>query len=137
MLGRLLARSGRLPEAAAEFEQLIELEEARPAGADRDRLAEAYVNLCDVQLSLRDLGGAERACTRSLAMFPGEADPHYNMAMLRMLLGDPDGALDYLEEDVALGDRDHEYLLGDEVFLPLRGDPRFQGLVETMRAEPR
>jgi tetratricopeptide (TPR) repeat protein len=133
-LGRLLDRAGRLAEAAAEFRQVIDREEARPEGPDPARLGLAYLNLCDVQLRRRDLAGAERPCARSVEVSPGQADPHYNMATLRMLLGDREGALEHLERDVALGDHDHEYLLEDPVFPPLHDDPRFREIVESMRA---
>jgi Flp pilus assembly protein TadD len=133
-LGLLLVRRGRLAEAAAAFEEVIAREEAREGGADPDRLADVYINLCDLHLTGRDLEAAERACSRSLELSPGEPVPHYNMAMLRMLRGDRDGALNSLRRNVELGDRDHAYLLEDEVFRPLHGDARFRELVETMRA---
>ena len=51
--------------------------------------------------------------------------------------GETDGALDSLEKDVELGDTDHEYLLADEAFAPLRAHPRFRALIRRMSGAAR
>ena len=84
-------------------------------------------------ISGSDLDDAEFACGKALALDPAEPLNHYNMAMFRMLSGDPNGALAALEKDVQLGDDEVEESLREEIFAPLRDGPRFRALVERMR----
>jgi tetratricopeptide (TPR) repeat protein len=132
-LGRLLVKRGRLEQAAAEFSEILRREESHPGGPDTGAHGRALRNLCDVRLQQKDLVAAEPVCRRSVELFPDEPIGYYNLAMLRMLSGDPEGALAHLERDAELGDTDFDYLLGDEVFAPLRADRRFQALVQRMR----
>jgi Flp pilus assembly protein TadD len=67
---------------------------------------------------------------------PSNPTNHYNLAGVYALLDRPDEALASLQEDFALGDRDHQYLAADAWFVSLHGDPRFEALLETMKTTP-
>ena len=54
----------------------------------------------------------------------------YNLACSYALVNDADNALRTLEEAICLGYRDHEHMLEDPDLSSLKGDPRFDRLLE-------
>ncbi len=135
-LGVLLIETRREDEAIAQFVETIRYEEPRE-GRDAEELRIGYTNLCDAYLSRKDAAAAEKPCEKTVEMSPDNPISHYNLALYRMLTGETDGALDSLEKDVELGDTDHEYLLTDEAFAPLRAHPRFRALIRRMSGAAR
>ena len=128
----MYVKTGRLEEAGVAFQEVIRREMAQ-AEPDAGHVGLAYVNLCDIALIRRNLEDAGPTCATAVEWRPNSATTHYNLAVFRMLSGDRTGALDSLKRDVDLGDSDHVYLLEDDAFLPLHGDPRFKALIEEMR----
>jgi tetratricopeptide (TPR) repeat protein len=60
-----------------------------------------------------------------LDVTPGSPALLYNLACLEALAGEPDRALELLNEAVACADRFREYAQTDEDFASIRDDPRF------------
>ena len=91
---------------------------------------------------LIDLGDAERArewIARSLAIAPDDILTQYNAACAYSRLGDADVALNLLER--ALRSRAslpnwRQWIEHDPDFNPLRGDPRFQKIIDTIGGQP-
>ncbi|MEZ5975243.1 MAG: hypothetical protein R3F17_15435 [Planctomycetota bacterium] len=71
---------------------------------------------------------------RLVALSPKHPVAHYNLACSRALTEDAPGALDSLERAVRLGFHDADYVLADPDLVSLHGFPRFQSLVQTLRA---
>lgn len=77
------ARQGRLPEAAAAYDEAIALD---------PRLAEAFFNSGLVLLDMDSLARAEGQFARAAAIRPGYPEAHYYLGVARELRGDPTGA---------------------------------------------
>lgn len=80
-----------------------------------------------------DLEAAAVAHERAAAFASQRPRALYNLACARALLGQTAPALDALERAVEAGFRDAGTLAGDQDLASLRGDPRFQALVESLR----
>ena len=113
---------------------------SRRPGADFARTAAgsdvydaALTNVCDAQITVRRLQEALATCGRLTEMHPDRAVVFYNLAGVYGLLGRDDEALAALERDLALGDRDWEYLAADPWFERLRAHPRFAAIVAEMK----
>ena len=81
------------------------------------------------------MGQRERAAQwagRAREMDPEEPSILYNVACVYSLLGQVDTALDCLEEAVAHGFSDRQWLMHDSDFDALRNNPRFQALLKRM-----
>ena len=81
------------------------------------------------------MGQRERASQwagRAREMDPEEPSILYNVACVYSLLGQADTALDCLEEAVAHGFSDRQWLMHDSDFDALRNNPRFQALLKRM-----
>lgn len=87
-------------------------------------------------LSLHLAGDLEAAAVahERAAAFPAQRPRAlYNLACARALLGQSDAALAALDQAVEAGFRDAGSLAGDEDLASLRGEPRFQALVDRLR----
>ena len=84
---------------------------------------------------MRNIQEAEEACSTCVELFPDKPTSHYNLATLKMLNQDREGALGSLARNVELGDLEFDYLETDPIFFPLRGDLEFQALLAKMRLE--
>jgi tetratricopeptide (TPR) repeat protein len=138
-LGVILADRGDYDQARGHFEAVLDsLEglgiENAPGDPDFIYLLDASINICDYYLQIQDVKTAATRCEGVVRMAPEDPDAHYNVAMLRMLQGNEDAALDELERDIELGDDDYEYLEGDPTFEAIRDRPRFRALLDRMRA---
>jgi serine/threonine protein kinase/Flp pilus assembly protein TadD len=122
-------------------------EEARQARQDSLRTAERHLQLHpdDVRAiylganALYELGErtlAREWASRALSMDPEEPSVLYNVACAYALLGEIDTALDCLEKAVGQGSGYREWIENDPDFASLRGNPRFQTLVERLTANP-
>lgn len=57
-------------------------------------------------------------------------DNYYNAACVFSIIGDKDKAFGYLQEAIRLGFREVELLKVDKDLEPIRGDPRWQRVLE-------
>ena len=86
------------------------------------------VSLCRIGRVEEGLRWAERA----LELDQEDAGVRYNAACLYALAGQPEQALDRLEEAVSVGFGNRDWLAKDPDLEPLRDDPRFIRLTEDM-----
>lgn len=126
-----------IAEALAEYDRVIELCVVAGADAEEEVYASVMINKCDALIAIGDLSQALESCRAAVDVGPEDPIGHYNLAGVYALMGHPDEALQALERDFELGDRDHLYLSADPWFDSLRGDPRFQSLLERMREASR
>lgn len=71
---------------------------------------------------------------RLVRLVPEDPTARYNLACSLALTGKVEEALDSLELAVELGYSDGPFLAADQDLAPLRGEPRFQALLETLHA---
>lgn len=93
--------------------------------------------LAELGQVLTRLGHYERglAVDRQLVrLVPENPTAHYNLACSLARLERRDEALDALEQSVARGYADPEYMQADEDLENLRGEPRFRELVRRLEA---
>jgi serine/threonine protein kinase/Flp pilus assembly protein TadD len=142
-LGASLMEQNRLqaepdPELMAEaidhYETALALRKLEAENVD-DLYIEVQVNLCDGLLQLGNIQRALEVCSAVAALVPDDPVSHYNLAGAYALANRPEQALEELEKDFELGDRDWVYLSEDRWFDSLRDNPRFSDLVARMKAE--
>ena len=66
---------------------------------------------------------------------PIQMQAHYTYGDGLSILGRPDEAFQQLQQAAQLGFKDADQLATDEDFKPLRSDPRFPGLLESIRKQ--
>ncbi|TRZ85380.1 hypothetical protein D4R89_12365 [bacterium] len=126
-LAQALAYAGRIDEAKLNFEQVAKTE-AVPLS---DLSALFYQALEGNRSRVQELL-ASNATLREAAK-TDEWFPNFIAACL-VQVGDNDGALEWLERAITWGFSNHRFLSEHSRFLaPLRGDPRFQALMERAR----
>jgi TolB-like protein/Flp pilus assembly protein TadD len=86
------------------------------------------VSLCRIGRLEEGLHWAEQA----LAIDPDDAGVRYNVACLYALEGEPDRAIDCLEEAIRVGFGNKGWIEQDPDLTPIREHPRFQGLLESL-----
>jgi tetratricopeptide (TPR) repeat protein len=125
-LGLGLQLKGRFSEAIAEYKKAAELnDDPYVVGL----LAQAYARLGRRDEALKLLDQLQQVATRRYV-------PSYSFALVHTALGEDDRAIDYLER--AYRDRaasDLSYIKFDALLDPLRGDPRFEALVQKIVRE--
>jgi tetratricopeptide (TPR) repeat protein len=125
----------RIAEATGHYRRALEIwHAAAPDSVPAGPYANALANTCDAEIQLGDLERALAVCLEVTRVVPGSALGFYNLAGAYALSDRPADALGALERDVELGDRDWAYLAADPWFETLHGDPRFERLLERMRA---
>jgi len=122
-LGEVLQFKGQLTEAIAEYKKAAELNDDPFVLA---LLAQAYAQLGQRDEALKMLGQLQQLATRRYVT-------SYSFALVHIALGEKDKAIDWLERSY----RDHAgpdiALIKVDPFLDsLRGDPRFQALVQNI-----
>lgn len=89
-------------------------------------------------LALAHLGERDRAqewADRALAIDPEDTVAHYNIACMHSILGNVEQAIDLLEKVVPLSSSTHLlWFKNDPDLEPVRGHPRYQKLLETIKA---
>jgi tetratricopeptide (TPR) repeat protein len=128
--------SKQAAEATALYGEVIRMRESNPAGVDEEAFAAAMENQCDALIQLRELEKALEVCRDIARRHPDRANAHYNLAGVLALSGRPEEAIQALEEDFKLGDRDWQYLGADGWFESMRARPQFQALLQRMKSTP-
>jgi TolB-like protein/tRNA A-37 threonylcarbamoyl transferase component Bud32 len=120
------AALGRQAEAEAAYRRALQVAaDHLELNPDDPRAATMRaVSLCRLGNREEGLRWAERA----RAIDPGDAGVLYNVACLYALEGQPDSALDLLEEAVRAGFGAREWIAHDPDLESLRGLPRFEAL---------
>ena len=124
-LGEALELKGQLHEALAEYKKAAELnDDPLVLGL----LAQAYAKLGQRDEALKMLDELQQLAKRRYVA-------NYSFALVHIALGEKDKAIDYLEH--AYRDRGGPEISGikvDPMLDPLRGDPRFEALVQKVFA---
>jgi tetratricopeptide (TPR) repeat protein len=128
-------RRQQIEAATVHYRRALELWRATaPENVPAGPYANALANTCDAEIQLGDLERALAVCLEVTEVTPESALGFYNLAGAYALSDRREEALAALERDVELGDRDWAYLAADAWFEKLRGEPRFERLLERMRA---
>lgn len=118
----------RLDRLGQEFLAEVLTREVR----DRPRNAPALVTLGMVLTQLGRHAEGLEVDRRLVELAPEDSTARYNLACSLALTGDPEGALDQLEEAVRLGYDDAAHLAADGDLVSLRGHPRFAALLSAL-----
>jgi adenylate cyclase len=124
-LGKVLQFKGQLTEAIAEYKKAAELDDDPFV---LGLLAQAYAKLGQRDEALKMLGQLQQLATRRYVT-------SYSFALVHIALGEKDKAIDWLER--AYRDRagpDIALIKVDPFLDDLRGDPRFEALVQKVVA---
>jgi len=124
-LGEVLQFKGQLTEAIAEYKKAAELDDDPFV---LGLLTQAYAKLGQRDEALKMLGQLQQLATRRYVT-------SYSFALVHIALGEKDKAIDWLER--AYRDRagpDIALIKVDPFLDPLRGDPRFEVLVQKVVA---
>jgi tetratricopeptide (TPR) repeat protein len=123
--GAVLSELGRLKEAVTVLKQATDLE---------PKCAGAWYDLGLAHARLKHRKQARRCFLKSLKLEPGRAWPHYDLACLDALEGNPNAAFRHLQEAVLRGFREVAHLRRDADLRSLRRDARWRDLVRTLTA---
>ena len=130
-LGQSLAQAGRDEEAKAVFEQAV----ATKAGIISD--------ICTLYClaAAGDRSGVQEALdANTLLQEAAKTDEYFPnfIAACLALVGDHHGAVDWLDRSIAWGFSNHRFLSEhSRLHAPLRGDPRFEAMMEHAREKQR
>src|SRR5438552_1617324 len=120
-LGEVLQFKGQLTEAIAEYKKAAELDDDPFV---LGLLAQAYAKLGQRDEALKMLGQLQQLATRRYVT-------SYSFALVHIALGEKDKAIDWLERSYRDRAGPDIALIKVDPFLdPLRGDPRFESLVQ-------
>jgi tetratricopeptide (TPR) repeat protein/predicted Ser/Thr protein kinase len=120
---RILEQGGRPEEAIEEYRRVMQVD-------DEPRIRAGYA--CALALvGRKDEARAEIAALEALPPF--SAVPHYALAGPYAVLGDLDAAFAELEQGFTEHDRAMVWMRVNPRFDSLRGDPRYDSLVERMK----
>jgi TolB-like protein/Tfp pilus assembly protein PilF len=124
-LGEALQLTGRLKEAIPEFQRAVELNNDPYSIA---MLAQGYARNGQTD-------EARKLLARLNEMAKSAEVPEYALAVAYTSLGEKDRAIEVLEHGFAGGNKSYLFLLPGDPFLDdLRGDPRFEALVQKIIA---
>ena len=96
--------------------------------------ARAYHLGAGTLVALGEVDRAKRWLHRAIEIDPDDPIVLYNVACNLATLGEVDGAIEYLARVVEAGTISRAWILNDEDLANLRGDPRYEKLVETLKA---
>ncbi len=125
VFGFCLFYAGRLKEARAEFKRALELNV-------RDRWASC--NLGQALVALGEMAEARRLVREIEQRAPHEPIPLLGIAIVHHWLGDDDSALTWLERSLEARDYWLVMLRHDPSMLRLRGNARFQAVIQRIGA---
>jgi adenylate cyclase len=131
------------------YNSLGRKQDAKEAARKGAKLAERQLTLHPDDAKAAELGSgalieiaefdrAREWVARALALEPDNPITHYNAACSYALLGDIDKAFELLESGTAMGGPEwHRWVEHDSMLDPLRHDPRYPTLLETIRKRER
>ena len=130
--------------ATSSYRSLGQLDKMKEAAREGLRRAERHLELNprDVRAlylgagALEMQGDVEKGlewATRALALEPEDAGTYYNIACFYAIVGDPEKAIECLEKALHHGFAQKEWLVNDSDLDPLRANPRFQSLLNSMK----
>jgi tetratricopeptide (TPR) repeat protein len=125
-LGMALYYEGKLDEAQTELDRAVTL--GHDSEDDTPRLLAAFL--------YASRGRRENIDARLLQYRPEQivdGDAAYWLGGIHALLGDRQGALDWLKRSVALGDVNYPWFERDKNYDTLRGDPEYQTIMARVR----
>jgi TolB-like protein/Flp pilus assembly protein TadD len=88
-----------------------------------------------IQAELGQHEQARRSATRALQLEPDDGIVAYNLACMYAVMKEPDRAVDLLQRSTVGGRINLAWLEHDATLAPLRGHPRFDGLLEELRSK--
>ncbi len=124
-LGRQEERRALAPQALRVIEKHLELHP--------DDMRAVYFG-AGQWTALGERGQALAWAQRALEMLPGDTAVRYNVACIFAQEGRPDEALDLIEQNVAAGWGNADWLRNDPDMASIRDLPRFRALVERIPA---
>jgi TolB-like protein len=141
--GVLLARGGEHAAAIEVLEPLVRAESpadspmlpGAPEYFTPHALAWAYLQRGEREKSMTLLSKLEEACGDGGAPGMRSSDDRYTCAETALLRGDPDTALQRLEQAIAAGWREYYLRAGDPYWAPLRDHPRYKALMAQVKAD--
>jgi TolB-like protein/Tfp pilus assembly protein PilF len=120
-LGEALQLKGQLTEAIVEYRAAVELND--------DPLALAFLGQAYARAGQKD--DAQKIFGRLTEEAKSRYVSRYSLALVRLGLGDKEGAIDALEQALGNGEGADVYIIRVDPFLDdLRGHPRFEALAE-------
>jgi len=122
-LGLYHERLGEMGKAEAHMMEALKGDPNNP------RALYSYASL---YYATDDLETAEELLARAVATDAGYSPALSALASIRARRGDYAASLDYMEQAVAAGERDHEHFANALEFAPLRDNPRFRKLLNRM-----
>jgi len=88
-----------------------------------------------IQAELGQHEQARRSAERALQLEPDDGIVAYNLACMYAVMKEPDRAVDLLQRSTVGGRINLAWLEHDATLAPLRGHPRFDGLLEALRTK--
>jgi serine/threonine-protein kinase len=125
--GFCLFYAGRLHDARAEFTHVLELNVGDRWGS---------TNLVQALAALGDVGEARRLVGEIEQRAPHEPIPPLGIAIMHHWLGDDHRALEWLERSIEARDYWLVMMRFDPSMARLRGNPRFEALLNRVRVAP-
>ncbi len=128
-LGKVLARQGRVPDAAEQYEMALSIDPA---------MAEAHSDLGNILAREGRLEEAVDRYERAVRANPRYIPAYFNFAGVLMTLGRTDEAIDLLNQAIALSPETARlhYLLGNAYRQLGQLDAAIEAFNETLRLEP-
>jgi Flp pilus assembly protein TadD len=125
-----MAGTRKIPKELAELGRQFQIDvyEAHLVSSPEDAdVLESLGHLLTRSGRLREGLAADR---KLVELRPEEPVAHYNLACSLALIGDAQAALERLRLALEMGFRDVAFIRKDRDFASLRGDPRFEALLE-------
>ena len=129
---QILRGTGHVDEARAEAEQALEVLERHLKLNPDD--ARAFHLGAGTLIALGEVDRAKRWLHRAIEIDPDDPIVQYNVACNLATLGEIDDAIKYLAGVIEGGTISAAWICNDEDLANLRGDPRFEQLLQTLRS---
>ena len=129
---QILRGTGHIDEARAEAQQALEVLERHLKLNPDD--ARAHHLGAGTLIVLGEIDRAKRWLHRAIEIDPDDPIVQYNVACNLATLGEIDDAIKYLAGVIEGGTISAAWICNDEDLANLRGDPRFEQLLQTLRS---
>ena len=129
---QILRGTGHIDEARAEAREALKVLERHLKMNPDD--ARAYHLGAGTLVALGEVDRAKRWLGRAIEIDPDDPIVQYNVACNLATLGEVDDAIGYLANIIEAGRISAAWILHDEDLANLRGDPRYEKLVQILKA---